>query len=300
MSALDPRAAALRDRLRWCLIAAAATPCDPHGRVDVDVVERYLRSLVVDGADALAVLAHTGRGPYHSPEIRDRVVRRAVGIGVPVIVGVGGTPGETTAQVAESAARAAAAGAAGLLVFPPEPGIDPVSHHDTIWRAAGVPLVGFDLYTRPYSADARDAVLAHPGVAGIKLARLYDAMACQEGIAAARAADRLAITGEDRMFGASLMWGARAALVGIAAAAVPVTATVLRAYREQRYADFVPASARLDALAATTFTEPMEGYVQRMLWIAAAEGRIPPKYAVDPYRPALPDDERDRVLEVLG
>ncbi|MBF9128937.1 hypothetical protein I0C86_08060, partial [Plantactinospora sp. S1510] len=61
---IDPRAAALRDRLRWRLVAAAATPATGTGEVDPAVAGAYLRGLVADGADALAVLAHTGRGPY--------------------------------------------------------------------------------------------------------------------------------------------------------------------------------------------------------------------------------------------
>ncbi|SCL21921.1 4-hydroxy-tetrahydrodipicolinate synthase [Micromonospora pallida] len=293
---LAPAAAALRDRLRWRLVAAAATPMDAAGAIDPALLGRYLRGLVDDGVDALAVLAHTGRGPHLVEMARELVTRCAVDTGVPVIVGVGGRPGERTDQVAAEAARAADLGAAGVLVFPVE--ADPLAHHDAIWRAAGLPMLAFDLYLRPYRpADLAD-LLAHPGVAGVKVARLHDAVACQAALASAHAADRLAITGEDRMFGPSLMWGAQAALVGLAAAAVPVTAEVLRAFAEQRYADFVAASARLDRLAEVTFTEPMEGYVRRMLWIAAAEGRIPAAYAVDPYGPVLPADDRARVLAV--
>jgi 4-hydroxy-tetrahydrodipicolinate synthase len=40
----------------------------------------------------------------------------------------------------------------------------------------------------------------------------------------------------------------------------------------------------------------MEGYVQRMSWLAAAEGLIPEDRAHDPYGPALPDGERAKVL----
>ncbi|MFS8478086.1 MAG: hypothetical protein FWJ93_03795 [Micromonosporaceae bacterium] len=67
---------------------------------------------------------------------------------------------------------------------------------------------------------------------------------------------------------------------------------MLRAFRDRRYADFATAAARLDRLAAATFTEPMEGYVQRMLRIAQQEGRIPAAYAVDPCGPALPTGAR--------
>ncbi|SIN36287.1 dihydrodipicolinate synthase family protein [Micromonospora cremea] len=295
---IAPVAAALRDRLRWRLIAATATPVDATGAVDPDVLGRYLRGLVTDGADALAVLAHTGRGPYHDESTRALVIRRAVDTGAPVIVGVGGRPGEGTDEVVAQAARAAALGAAGLLVFPVDD--DPVDHHDALWHAAGLPMLAFDLYLRPYPEPELAELLGHPGVAGVKVARLHDALACQAALAAAHRADRLAVTGEDRMFGPSLMWGAEAALVGLAAAAVPVTARALRAYTDKRYDQFLTASADLDRLAQVTFTEPMEGYVQRMLWIAAEEGRIPASHADDPHAPALPDGERDRVLRVAG
>ncbi|MFG3714301.1 dihydrodipicolinate synthase family protein [Micromonospora sp. NPDC047730] len=293
---IAPAAAALRDRLRWRLVAATATPMDADRAVDAAVLDRYLRGLVVDGADALAVCAHTGRGPHLDPATRDLVVRHAVDTGVPVVVGVGGRPGEHTDEVAAQAARAADLGAAGILVFPVDG--DAVAHHDAVWRAAGLPMLAFDLYTRPYSASRLAALLEHPGVAGVKVARLHDAIACQAALAAAHRADRLAVTGEDRMFGPSLMWGAQAALVGLAAAAVPVTAAVLRAYADGKHDDFVAASARLDRLAEVTFTDPMEGYVHRMLQIAADEGRIPASHAVDAYAPALPDGDRDRVLAV--
>ncbi|GIJ57759.1 dihydrodipicolinate synthase family protein [Virgisporangium aurantiacum] len=291
---LHARAAALRDRLRWRLVPAAATPMDRAGRVDPAVLDHYLRSLVADGAHALAVLAHTGRGPYLDPPVRDEVVRLAVYTGVPVLVGTSGD-GPAAERQAE---RAAALGADGLLVFAPD-GTDPLAHHDALWRAAGLPLLAFDLYTRPYPAAVRAELLDHPGVAGLKVALLSDAIACQEAIAATNAAGRLAVTGEDRMFGPSLMWGAEAALVGLAAAAVPVTAEVLDAYANGDHARFVPASARLDRLAKVTFTEPMEGYVQRMLWIAAAEGRIPDDHAHDRHGPPLPDGDRETVLRVV-
>lgn len=295
---IAPAAAALRDRLRWRLIAATATPVDASGAVNAHVLDHYLRGLVTDGADALAVLAHTGRGPYHGESTRDLVISRAVDTGAPVIVGVGGRPGERTDDVAAQAVRAATLGAAGLLVFPVDG--DPVAHHDALWRAAGLPMLAFDLYLRPYAEPVLAELLRHPGVAGVKAARLHDALACQAVLAAAHLADRLAVTGEDRMFGPSLMWGAEAALVGLAAAAVPTTARVLRAYADKCHDEFIAASADLDRLAEVTFTAPMEGYVQRMLWIAAEEGRIPADHAGDPYAPALPDGDRDRVLRVAG
>ncbi|MGW4798228.1 dihydrodipicolinate synthase family protein [Nonomuraea sp. NPDC004297] len=290
---IDARAAGLRDLLSGGLVAAALTPMTRAGEVDLDVAEAYFRRLAASGADALAVLAHTGRGPYLPPETRAGVIARARRAGVPVIVGVGAAARSGPGAVADARA-AAGLGADGVLVFP-EPG-DRVALHEAVWAAAGLPMIAFDLYTNPCPPATLRRILAVPGVAGLKTALLSDAMGCQETIALTRGSGRLAITGEDRMFGPSLLWGAQAALVGIAAASVGTTADVLRAFEADDLRGFEKASARLDRLAAATFTAPMEGYVQRMAWLAAEEGLIPPTHAHDPYGPALPEDERAHVL----
>jgi len=286
---IDSAAAGLRDQLTGRLVAAALTPRRPDGTVDPPLLAHYFGGLVDDGVEALAVAAHTGRGPFLSGTERHGVIRAAGRSAVPVLVGVSGDLATAVAQ----GRQAADLGAHGLLVFPA--GDDAVAYHDALWRAAGLPLIAFDLYTRPYAEPTLRDLMRHPGVAGLKVARLHDAIACQTGIAAARAEQRLAITGEDRMFGPSLMWGAQAALVGLAAAAVDVALGTLTAWREGRFADFAAASARTDALAEATFRPPYDGYVQRMQWIAAAEGRIPPDAATDPQAPTLPDDEQERV-----
>ncbi len=265
------------------------------GEVDLDIVSRYLASLVADGADALAVLAHTGRGPFLTPPVRAAVIGRAVALGVPVLVGVGGAAADDLDGAIGEARVAADLGAAGVLVFPSAG--DRPAQHDAIWQAARLPMIAFDLYTRPCPPDVMREILRHPGVAGLKTALLSDAMGCQRAITLTREAGRLAITGEDRMFGPSLLWGAEAALVGIAAAHPDLTAAVLRAFAGSDLREFDQASARLDRLATATFTDPMEGYVQRMLWLAAAEGRIPDTHAHDPYGPGLPEDERADVLK---
>ncbi|MFE3449376.1 dihydrodipicolinate synthase family protein [Nonomuraea sp. NPDC059194] len=381
---IDPRAARLRDRLRGALVAAAATPMTRSGEVDPDLAERYYRRLVATGADALAVLAHTGRGPYLPPEVRRELIVRARRAGVPVVVGVGGspaapsgtaphpraaqapgptpregtgigpdlapdsatgqepgpTPGEganrksgavshsgvgrgsdpglwesaggagpregmdratppaagegAVERTVADARMAAELGADGILVFP-SPG-DRLAENDAVWQATGLPMIAFDLYTAPCPPAVLTEILRHPGVAGLKTALLSDAMGCQATIAMTRQAGRLAITGEDRMFGPSLLWGAEAALVGIAAASVEATAAVMRAFEGDDLRAFDKASARLDRLATATFTAPMEGYVQRMLWLAAAEGLIPESHAHDPFGPDLPETERAAVL----
>lgn len=298
----------LTGRLRWSLVAAAATPMRPDGRTDPDVCEAYFRHLVGSGASALAIGAHTGRGARLDVSTKAELVRRAAAIGVPVVAGVGGSVDGPAADL-EWAGAAAAAGADTLLVYPPTD-LDAdavVAHYDQLWEASDLPLIAFDLYSQPFTPALLGRLLDHPGVAAFKPARLFDAVACQEGIAAARARGRLVLTGEDRMFGPSLMWGAEGALVGLAAAAVQVSAAAVETFASAVHtsardaaARFLEVSAVVDELARVTFRPPYDGYVQRMLWLAADEGAVPEEFATDPYRPAeLEDAERDEVVRVV-
>jgi dihydrodipicolinate synthase/N-acetylneuraminate lyase len=278
------------------------------GSTDVDVCSAYFGQLVRAGAGGLAIAAHTGRGDRLPLATKADLVRRAATFEVPVIAGIG-AHADGPGHDLEWAATAAAAGADALLVFPPAE-TDPdtvVAHHEAIARASGLPLVVFDLYTRPYPPPTLARLLDLASVAAFKPARLHDAIACQEGIAAARARGKLVLTGEDRMLGASLMWGAEGALIGLAAAAVQITvaavdtfAAAVHTSARDAAARFLEVSAIVDELSRVTFRPPYDAYVQRMLWIAADEGIVPPEFAVDPYRPAeLDDAERDEVVRVV-
>jgi 4-hydroxy-tetrahydrodipicolinate synthase len=50
-----------------------------------------------------------------------------------------------------------------------------------------------------------------------------------------------------------------------------------------------------DQFSQSTFIQPMEGYIRRMLWAAAAEGALPAEACDDPWGPPLPQAERDAV-----
>ncbi|MEV4125497.1 dihydrodipicolinate synthase family protein [Nocardia sp. NPDC049707] len=275
---------------RGRLFSAPATPFDRSGTARPEFALDYFRALVSHGADGLAIAAHTGRGPYLSAPVRADLVRMARQAGASVVVGV---------KNGDEARSAADAGAGAALVFPVPGDTDSALRHiDQLWEVGRLPLIAFDLYTAPYSDATFAAVVEHPAVAAVKLARLSDAVACQDRIALVRDCGKLAITGEDRMFGASLTWGAEAALVGIAAAAVSLTRSVLDTFAGRDMSAFLEATRKLDEFAAATFREPFDGYVQRMTWVAGAEGLLPRHLLTDPYAPVLPDDERDRVLEV--
>lgn len=305
--------------LRGTVVPAVLTPMTSDGGVDFGALEAYAAALVGGPIGGVAVWAHTSRALYLPQAERETILRSwRSATTVPVVAGAGvpmGT-GATSAQAAVDATVAMARSAAGLgadaiMVYPPAVFAGRADRadlllglHDAVADATGLPLLGFHLHEAAggyrYDRAFLDQLLARPSVAGVKTATLDRAIDCQDTLEACVAAGKLAMTGEDRMFGASYTWGADSALVGIAAAALDVTCDVAAAWAAGDMDRFVTASQRLDRFAAATFNHPIEGYVQRMLWVAAAEGLIPDYAAHDPYGPRLPAGERERVVEAFA
>lgn len=298
------------EALRHSVTAAMLTPFDATGVPVVEAAGPYAASLVADGVGGLAVGAHTGRGLRLSSDERGAVVRAVRdAVEVPVVAGVGvGADAGSHAAVERTLVRAAAdmaeAGADALILYPVPRGAHPdlPALHASVARSSGLPVIAFVLYEgasgHRYSVDLARSLVATDGVAGLKLALLDDAVACQDILTGCRAerAETVLFTGEDRMFGPSLMWGADAALVGVAAALPRLTVDVVRAWTRQRHSDFVRASGVVDALAALVFRAPVDTYVQRMAWLASWEGRLPDHLCHDPGSTPSAPAERDRFL----
>src|SRR5690606_32729329 len=101
-----------------------------------------------------------------------------------------------------------------------------------------------------------------------------------------------------RFMGYSLLRGARAALVGMGSACVTVQAELIDAALDwkSRPQRFLELCLQVDALAERTFVDPMEGYIQRMMWCLAHHGILDRSQTHDPWGPKLPDAE----FETLG
>jgi 4-hydroxy-tetrahydrodipicolinate synthase len=301
--------------LRHAVTAAMLTPFEASGTPDVDAAGPYAASLVRDGAGGLAVGAHTGRGVLLDGAVRRALVRTVRdAVDVPVVAGVGPVPGTTGSPstvehtLIRAAQEMAEAGADALMLYPVPRDTQPdlPALHAAVASASGLPVIAFVLYEAAsghrYSTDLARRLVATEGVLGVKLAVLDDAVACQDILTACRAErpDAVLFTGEDRMFGPSLMWGADAALVGIAAAVPGVTVDVLDAWTHGRHSEFVAASARADALGALVFRSPVDTYVQRMAWLAGWEGRLPRELCHDPVGTTEDEDrflaEAERIL----
>jgi 4-hydroxy-tetrahydrodipicolinate synthase len=275
----------------------------------------------------IAVWAHTGRGLHLDAQTRNAVLaswRAALPAPAVIIAGCGvsvtdgplpSDPRTRTEAVIRRtlamAEEARAGGADALLVHPPGQLADlddapgrVLALHDALAEAA-LPLIAFVLYRRASGLEYDDAlldeVLALPHVAGVKLATLDSVMRFQTVAdrMSSHHADRLLITGEDRFLGYSLMIGARCALIGMGAARTAMQAALVRAVVTNDASALVRLTQACDRLGAVTFSEPMEGYIRRMLWALADDGIIPEDACHDPAGPALDLEERARVTRVL-
>jgi 4-hydroxy-tetrahydrodipicolinate synthase len=240
----------------------------------------------------VAVWAHTGRGPHLSADQR-RVVLEEWRAALPRKVVVAGANGPTMARDAKRG------GADALLAFPVRE--NAVVYHDEL--SLELPVIAFYLYEAAggvnYDDKTLHGILSLPGVVGIKVATLDSIMTFQRIAALMRDhPDKLLITGEDRFLGYSLMMGARAALIGMGAALTDLQAALLDTFSKDTNA-FQRLSTQIDAFSQATFTEPMEGYIRRMLWALAADGIIPDDACDDPWGPQLPAAEREAVRRTV-
>lgn len=283
----------LAERIRWGLLPAVPVPFRGD-RLDGAAQRGYAHWMAAHPVAGVAVWAHTGRGPHLTAEQRREVLetwREAL----PDRVVVAG------ARDITMAIEARRGHADALLAFPERN--DPVSHHRRLSRE--LPVIAFYLYEAAggvaYDDATLHAILDLPDVVGIKVATLDSVMTFQRIAALLRShPDKVLITGEDRFYGYSVMAGATAALIGMGAALPEAQAELLHAWRDRQYDRFVALSALCDRLAQATFVEPMEGYIRRMLWAAAAEGAIPLEACDDPWGPALPEREREIVDQVIA
>ena len=283
----------LAERIQWGLIPAVPVPFRGD-RIDGQAQREYARWMAAHPVAGVAVWAHTGRGPHLSAEQRREVLetwREAL----PDRVIVAGAR-DITMAIEARRGRADA-----LLAFPERN--DPVGHHRRLGRE--LPVIAFYLYEAAggvaYDDATLHAILELPQVVGIKVATLDSIMTFQRIAALIRShPDKVLITGEDRFYGYSVMAGATAALIGMGAALPDAQAELLQAFRDRQWERFVTLSALCDRLAQATFVEPMEGYIRRMLWAAAAEGAIPREACDDPWGPALPEREREIVDQVVA
>jgi 4-hydroxy-tetrahydrodipicolinate synthase len=282
----------LIERMEGGLVPAVPVPFRGSD-MDSSAQRAYAAWLARQPVAGVAVWAHTGRGPHLSPDARREVLetwREAM----PDKIVVAGARDITMAIEARRGKADA------LLAFPQAN--DTVGYHQRLSRE--LPVIAFYLYEAAggvaYDDRTLHGILELPNVIGIKVATLDSVMTFQRIAAVLRQhPSKMLITGEDRFLGYSLMLGARAALIGMGGALTELQADLVRAYAQGDWARFVTLSDLCDRFAQTTFIDPMEGYIRRMLWAAAAEGAIPAEACDDPWGPPLPAAERETVERMV-
>jgi 4-hydroxy-tetrahydrodipicolinate synthase len=282
----------LAERLDGGLIPAVPVPFRGD-EMDAVAQRTYAGWMTRQPVAGVAVWAHSGRGPHLSADVRRQVLDtwREAMPGRVIVAG---------ARDIGMAIEARRGKADALLAFPERQ--DPIGYHRRLSRE--LPVIAFYLYEAAggvsYDDGTLHAILDLPDVIGIKVATLDSVMTFQRIAAVLRShPSKLLITGEDRFLGYSLLLGGRAALIGMGAALPDVQADLLRARVQEDWPRFIMLSEICDRFAQTTFIEPIEGYIRRMLWAAAAEGALPADACDDPWGPSLPDDERDAVERLV-
>lgn len=279
-------------RLDGQLIPAVPVPFRGAALAE-DALETYANWMAGQPVAGVAVWAHTGRGLRLTPQQRDRVlaVWRAALPGKLVIAGVNSV---------EMARAAKQGGADALLAYPRA--LDAVAYHVALGKE--LPVIAFYLYESAggvaYDNATLHGLLGAPDVIGIKVATLDSVMTFQRIASLMKEyPGKLLITGEDRFLGYSVTMGARCALIGMGAALTDIQASLLRTFALGDFGGFVHLSGLCDRFAQATFEAPIEGYVQRMLWAAAAEGAIPEDACDDPWGPTLDPAEREIVRRAV-
>lgn len=298
----------VRQTLQGGLVPAVPVPRTRDGRIHLQAQEAYARYLASQSIAGVAVWAHTGRGLHMDRSERMSVLetwRAALGESKLLVAGVGAIPDLRLLGAAKierwkqesltMAADAVQGGADALLVFPPSilqelPAAERdqaiVDYHQALGKL-GKPLILFYLYAEAggiaYSAELLRVLLSLERSVGIKMATLDSVMTLQDvsTLMSEEFPEQLLITGEDRMFGYSLMRGARGALVGLGAAFPNIQHDLMQAYADGDYARFISLSARVDGYAESTFIRPMDQYILRMLGCLVLSGVIPEEAAND-------------------
>ncbi len=305
----------IQSRLRRQLIPAVPVPFLSTGEMDQSAQHEYAKRMSAQPIGGVAVWVHTGRGLMLTTEQR-KVVFESWRSALPekvIVCGAGGKPegssDNTFIETARSMAREAGSlGADAILAFAPtrfreRPETERMrlltEYHEAI-ADAGLPIILFYLYKAAggisYTDEELAALFAMNSVAGIKMATLDSVMTFQRvaNFIEQQHPDQLLITGEDRFLGYSLMMGAESALIGMGAARTAMQADLLNAYFAADHERFRRLNGLVDHFAQVTFTDPMEGYIQRMLRVLAHDGIIPITSVSDPWGPKLEAGDLDR------
>jgi 4-hydroxy-tetrahydrodipicolinate synthase len=315
----------IKQKLKEGIVPAVPIPFNKTGNIDKEAQEKYIQYMKSQPVAGFAVWAHTGRGLQINEGQRTYIMNswRQAFPDKLIIAGVGANlkecrkspdpEAEYLKRSIEMAYKAKELNADAIMVYAPvifrdDKKVDEkvIQYHKEIAKV-GLPLILFYLYEQAggitYSSKVLNELLKLEAVLGIKMATLDSVMTYQDvsRLIQDKFPQKIFITGEDRMFGYTLMRGAQAALVGIGSACTALQKSMMDAYYNRNFDKFIELSKKVDELAECTFVYPMEGYIKRMLVILSLLGVIPIEATYDPFGPIteLEDTEINEIKLVL-
>ncbi len=314
----------VQKKIEKSIIPAVPVPFKEDGSIDYDSQGSYVKWMNDQPIKSVALWAHTGRGLNLTKEQRENVFnswRQGLSDDKLILCGVGAsgnnsiTDEEYIEKAVDMAKHAKELGADMILPYAPTlfRGRDDqdemiVKYHERI-AEVGLPMILFFLYEAAggitYSQDVLRKLFNIENVIGIKMATLDSIMTYQDvsNLIVEEYPHVSLITGEDRMFGYTIMRDAVGALVGLGSIYTQLQFDMMEAYYNGKYEKFIEKNALVEEIAEYTFYAPMEGYIERVLYILGKKGIIHMESANDPYGPGVTDEERkriDRVIEKLG
>jgi 4-hydroxy-tetrahydrodipicolinate synthase len=285
------------------LSAFPLTPADDAGRLNPELLQRFLERIVAAGADSIGLLGSTGGYAYLTHEDRKRTLRTAVECvagRTPLIVGVGALTTDVAVDLARDARQA---GADGLLLAPmsyqPLTDEEVFRHFEAVAAAGELPLC---IYNNPgttkftFSPDLISRLTKLPNVTAVKMPLPAN------GDYAGEMQRLRARTPEDFAIGYSGDWGAKDALLDGGACWYSVVAGLLPepalSLTRAAQAGSVAEAERIDHAFAPLLALFREfGSFRVMFAIAESLGFG----GITPPRPILPLDQacRERVEVAL-
>lgn len=287
------------------LIPATVTPLTDEFAPDLPALRSYIRWLVgFEGVKALAVNMDTGEGPHLTREER----RQVLDVYVDEVQGrmplLAGIAARYTAEAVDLARDAAATGASGLVVFPIPafagealPPELPYEYHAAIARAAGLPMVLFQLQPALggviFEPEVLSKLLEVDEVVALKEAS-FDRARYQDTARLLAGATRpiALLTGNDNFILDSFLLGADGALIGFGTVAVAEQVEMIAKAKAGDEAGARDIDRAVVApLAEALFAKPVRNYRARVKETLRLLGVIP-NAVVRP--PLLPLDEAER------
>lgn len=315
----------LKKRMSKGIFPAVPIPFKKNGEIDKKAQENYMQYMKTQEVSGFSVWVHTGRGLLITEAQReyimkswresfeDKIIIAGVGANINECLKYKNPEEEYVKKSIDMALKAKELKADAVLVYAPnifknkenmETKI--INYHKEIAKL-GLPIILFYLYEEAggisYSQNILRELLSIDEIIGIKMATLDSVMTYQDTAEFIKKEfpNKMLITGEDRMFGYTLMRGAEGALVGLGAACGGLQKRMMDAYYSKDYSLFIELSGKVDKLAECTFTAPMEGYIKRMLTVLNLLKVIPKEATYDLFGPIeeLDNEEIDKIKSVL-